>query len=314
MNRIILFFLATILVWVLFPAREAHAQLAPEGRERIHTVEDTMAMLSHVVFNDTSSARRFAAVRDLIPTLVRALKEDNSFQYPFNRLQHLSIQYPADSSFRVFTWQLYVDKDTYRYYGAIQMNSPELQLYPLVDRSDEVRDVEGAILSPERWYGSVYYHLESFDTGSGKAYLLFGYDGFEFFRKRKVVDVLTFDASGKPVFGAPVFVEQGENGEVRSTRERLLLEYSAEASVRLNFDPALDMIVFDHLIYMDGSHGEGRIGVPDGSYEGYKLEDGRWVYVEKIWNEISEQPPRPFPVLDERSPDLFGRKKNNNNN
>ncbi len=277
-----------------------------EGEEKIRQIEDSLAVLSRIIFTDTSSENRFAATRQFIPQMVRALQVENSFSYRFDRLPHISIQYPIDSTFRIFSWQLYVDDDTYRYYGALQMNRPDLQLFPFADRSSELSGLEDAELSPERWYGAVYYRLQQVDGPGGTYYLLFGFDGYEFFRNRKVLDVLHFDEAGQPVFGLPVLVHEGTDGAPDTTRSRLVLEYSAEASVRLNYDPALEMIIFDHLVTMPGQHGEGPVGLPDGSYEGYKLVDGRWVYVEKIWDEVSDEVPRPFPILDKRQGDLFG--------
>ncbi len=284
--------------------------ISDENLEALHTWEDTLAILSYAIVNDSTPDYRFAACRKMIPMLVQALKTEHSFQYPFERLKTVSIQYPQDSSFRVFTWQLYVDKDEYRYYGAIQMNTPELRLFPLIDRSANVADVEQEELSPDEWYGSLYYNIKECKGAQGKYYLLFGFDGFEFFRKRKIVDVLTFK-DNKPTFGAPVFVSR-EKGKPEQIKKRLFLEYSAASSVRLNYDEALQLLIFDHLIPMAGQYNEGMVMVPDGSYEGYRFEKGVWKYESMVLHEIIEEAPRPYPVLDEREKDLFGGKKGKN--
>ncbi len=290
----------------------AHAQsgeLSEENRTTIKTWEDTLAVLSYAVINDSLPEFRFAACRNMIPTLVKALKLENSFQYPFERLKTVSIQYPRDSSFRIFTWQLYVDKDEYHYYGAIQMNSEKLQLFPLIDRSSAVANVEQEELTPEKWYGSVYYNLREFDSPDGKYYLLFGFDGYEFFHKRKIVEVLHF-REGKPVFGAPVFIKQ-EQGKPLQEKKRLLIEYSAAASVRVNYDEALELLIFDHLIPTKGQYGEGMTMVPDGSYEAYEFKKGLWHYKTKVFDQISDEAPRPYPVLEGREKDIFGKKGKN---
>lgn len=302
------------LVWCLFGTLlingNVHAQtntLSAEDAVKLQAVEDTLGLLAYAIVNDSIEENRFGSVRAFIPTLVEALKTPNSFQYPFDQLQTISIQYPADSTFRIFTWQLYVDKDTYRYYGAIQMNSPELNLTPLRDRSYEVDgDLEQAVLQADQWYGSVYYNLYTVGSGANAYHLLFGFDGHEFFRKRKVVDVLRF-IDGKAVFGAPVFVHNTPNSPVESTKNRLVLEYSATASMRCNYDPALDLLIFDHLMTIGGNYGEGPVNIPDGTYEAYQLTDGRWQYVEKVFNTWLDEAPRPEPVLQgRRGKDLMG--------
>lgn len=290
-------------------ARAQSGELSEENRATIKTWEDTLAVLSYAVINDSLPEFRFAACRNMITTLVKALKLENSFQYPFERLKTVSIQYPRDSSFRIFTWQLYVDKDEYHYYGAIQMNSEKLQLFPLIDRSGTVANVEQEELTPEKWYGSVYYNLRECDSPSGKYYLLFGFDGYEFFHKRKIVDVLYF-RDGKPVFGAPVFIAQ-ESGKPVQEKKRLLIEYSAAASVRVNYDEALELLIFDHLIPTKGQYGEGMTMVPDGSYEAFEFKKGLWYYKTKVFDQISDEAPRPYPVLETREKDIFGKKGKN---
>lgn len=282
--------------------------------EVIKTYEDTLGYLSYLIVNDSIEEDRFIAVKKFIPTLVKALKIKNSFDYPFDRLTSISIQYPADSTFRIFTWQLYVDENDYRYYGAIQMNSGDLKLIPLFDRSVEVEDIENQLLTPEQWYGALYYNVKEFDTSEGKKYLLFGYDGYSFFTKRKVVDVLHFN-NGKASFGAPVFVSDDPEYPF-PPKSRLALTYSAEAAIKANYDGYLDLIVFDHLIETTSSlASQGPVNLPDGSYEGYRLKDGRWTYVPKVFDHIyeSEEETRQEPLFDssktrKQKKDIFGNR------
>lgn len=286
-------------------------RLSPAAIQSLHTAEDTLGILAFAVVNDSIETDRFGACRALITCLVRTLKIENSFHYPFDRLKSISIMAPPDSSFRIFTWQLFVNDSTYRYYGAIQMNRSELQLFPLVDRSFEFETPPPFMdqLTPERWYGALYYNLRQFDTREGRKYLLFGFDAFTFFEKRKVVEVLSFDREGKPVFGAPVFdgMPGRENGQGVS---RLIFEYSSEASVRVNWDEEYQMVLFDHLVPMDSPFGRGVAMVPDGSYDGLKLDKGRWKWIDKVFHDVMTETPRPEPILDDRKgKDLMGREK-----
>jgi hypothetical protein len=310
MTRIQSLLLAALAVFFLAFSAPALAQPGNPGYSEedalyLKTMEDTLALLAYAIVNDSMQEMRFAATQKFIPSLVQALKVPNSFAHPFKRLQTISIQYPADSSFRVFTWQLYVDENDYRYYGAIQMNSPELKLFPLIDRSGEMPLLtEQEILKPERWYGSLCYRLYQFDAPEGRHYLYFGFDAKEFYSRRKLMDVLYFE-QGEPRFGAPVFVDSLQGGGVH-TRNRIILDYYAEASVKLSYDDALGMVIFDNLIDIPGP--EGPIRVPDGSYVGYQLGQGRWVRIEKVFDHVYETAPRPEPVLDARKDrDILGK-------
>lgn len=291
------------------PKSKNNDTLSPEAISELHTLEDSLAVLAYAVVNDSIEQERFAACKVLITSLVRALKTPHSFDYPFNRLRSISIMAPPDSSFRIFTWQLFVNDSTYHYYGAIQMNQGALKLFPLIDRSDEM-EFEPAyeIYTNDNWYGALYYNLLQFDTKTGRKYLLMGYDAFAFFEKRKLIEVLSFDDSGKPVFGAPVF----DRGDATSAlkENRLIFEYSAEASIRVNWDEQYKMVLFDHLIPFPSPFGRGMTAVPDGSYEGLKLEKGVWKVIDKVFHDTQEEPPFPAPILDSRKgKDISGKPK-----
>lgn len=276
------------------------------GLEKIKSIEDTLALLSFIMMNDSLETNRFAACHKFIPTLVKSLKHDNSFQHSFERLPSISIQYPADSTFRIFTWQLYVDKGLYHYYGAIQMNTPKLKLYPLRDRSEELDEgLEQATLTNEKWYGSIYYNIKQFQTKYGPHYLLFGFDRNDFMSKRKMIDVLHF-RDGQAYFGAPVFVSNDLNNPF--IKSRIVLNYSAESSVGCNYDEFQEMIIFDHLEEMQTSvPGQGTANVPDGTFEGFKYDKGVWNYVPKMFHTVVDEPPGDGKPLEEQPRNIFGK-------
>ncbi len=287
----------------------AHTQedgLSAEAYQQIKKAEDSLSLLAYAVINDTSAENRFGACRTMIPKLVTALKQPHSFQYPFDRLEkYVSIQYPPDSSFRIFTWQLYVDKDTYHFYGAIQRNAEELELFPLIDRSSQMEgNPEQAQLSADNWYGALYYNLRAVYPPDGAPYYLcFGFDGNGYYERRKLIDVLRFE-NGVPVFGAPVFVDETSG----QTKHRVMLEYSAEVSIACNYDLVQEMIIFDHLVPFAVAYSDQAVHVPDGTYEAYDLgDDGRWYHIDQLANQILDEAPRTEPILDGAEKSLFGK-------
>lgn len=306
-------FLSIVLLLIPgFVFAQKKAKIEPAGQPteaallHLQGLEDTLGVLGYAIVNDSIEVERFAACKVFITTLVRTLKIENSFKYPFEQLRSVSILTPPDSSFRIFTWQLFVNDSTYRYYGSIQMNERQLKLYPLIDRSFEMVPFPNREpLTPERWYGALYFNIRQFDTRQGRKYLLFGYDAFEFFEKRKLLDVLSFDKEGKPVFGAPVFDKPDADPEMR-----VYLQYSADAKVKINWDEQYKMILMDHLIPFPSPFGRDMTNVPDGSYDGYKLEKGKWRYVDKVFDDKQKDVPFPEPVLEDRKEkDILGKKK-----
>lgn len=297
--------LIQLFVFALFTLATVPAVAQSFDREELtyfEMVEDSLAGLAQTLLRDSLTEHRMQADGHIRALLEETLSIENAFSYPFSGLKGISIQYPQDSTFRIFTWQLYVSENDYKYGGFLQMNFDNPSVYQLQDHSAEVRSPEYEVMNPDYWYGAVYYNIKQAGKKKDRHYLLFGYDGYELFRKRKLVDVLVFK-EGKPVFGAPLF-EHGP-GKVK---HRVVREYSAEVSTRLNYDDVLEMVMFDHLIAQNGPHGEGLTYYPDGSYEAYKLErNGKWVHVEKVFDQVSEEAPRPSPILDNRKKDIFGR-------
>lgn len=260
------------------------AQTNPLNRAEINTIqnyEDTLSTLAYGVLHADLADERLVACHDMIPMLVKALKVPNSFQYRFPRLETVSIQYPADSTFRIFTWQLKIDEADYRYYGAIQWNQSQLKLAPLVDRSMSLDNIYYTSHTNDQWYGALYYNIKSFKMSTGEtAYLLFGYDAYDVNDHRKIIDVLKINKDGKPVFGAPIF-----KIDKSTLKYRVTYEYSSDASIRVNYDDTEQMIVCDHLQQINGIQpGQGKTWVPDGSYEGWKLEKGVWKYVSNVFD------------------------------
>ena len=285
--------------------KKAAQNFPKKDLEKLAAAGDSLQVLGKTMLLDSVGDHRFAACHQILPLLKSTLSLKNSFNYKFSEAKTISIQYPADSSFRIFTWQLFVDDSTYKYYGGIQTAGKDGSFYPFNDQSDDLDDACFEALSPEKWYGALYYRITELDGREGKKYLLYGFDAYRFFEKRKILDVLTF-RDGKPVFGAPVF-----NRSIASARGvpemRLILTYSAETNVSLNFDEEYGMILFDHLIAAQSPFENGMTNVPDGSYEGFKIKNGKLEYVTKVFNDSQEEAPRPKPVLDNRKgKSIFG--------
>ena len=56
--------------------------------------------------------------------------------------------------------------------------------------------------------------------------------------------------------------------------------------------------------------GQGPTQLPDCSFVGYKQEIDSLVYVDKIFNQTSDEAPRPMPVLgSDAKKDIFGKSK-----
>jgi hypothetical protein len=228
--------------------------------------------------------------------MVRALKSEDSFEYPFDSLTRISILYPDDRSFRIFNWQLPLSSGRQRFFGVIQMRQKnELKIYPLFDYSDYMKDAADTITNNEKWYGALYYKIMQVKSGGRNYYMLFGWDGNTMTSNKKVLEVLSFNKKKEPVFGADVF-NFGKDNE-RNNIRRLIIEYKEDAQVSMNYDSDQKMIVYDHLIPMDPSSKDLLFTyVPDGSYEALLWKHGKWNYVDNLFTSTMTEPVFPNPV------------------
>jgi len=209
-------------------------------------------------------------------------------------LKFIMVLTSEDSLFSVATWQVQLDNNEYAYNGYIfQKDRPYVELQSAGSLN---QDVAYETHTPDDWYGALYYKMQKFNETD---YLIFGYNVLGEFTKSKVADVLRINDSGI-TFGAEIF----QNKEDTLTYDsKIVIEYSADASVNLNFNPGMNMIVHDHLINRMGRlPNQGPTNVPDGTYEGYAFTDGKWMYQEKLFNHSygNDNAPRPEPLLDNR--------------
>lgn len=267
-------------------------------------METRLSSLAYTMVKDSFHLNRIAAADSFKILLGRSLRQKSAFSYPFELLENISIKAPADSSFRIFTWQVVDKNGNSKYFGFIQTRNKMPKVFELTDKSEEMEDPEFDVFTPENWYGGLYYNIKSFNGKFGRQYLLFGYNQRPIYERIKFVDVLTYK-NGNFTFGAPVFEQKG-----RETRQRFILAYGAEGKARLNFDEASQQIIYDHLVVVKHEL-LGMTLVPDGDFEGFKLEKGLWQHVnDAVKTTPVENPDRPFPVLDNRrEKNLFGKKK-----
>ena len=158
-----LLLLSTFFAWSQTP-NQAAPKAPPETIAAIRPIEDSLMVILDSLAEQSSrdtlarlkyykNDRRRELSQQLAKTLIQALKVPNSFNYPFDSIKnYITIVQPDDRSFRIFTWPLITlnynvnnpssSEESYQYYGAIQMNNPELKLHGLFDKS-------GSLASPE---------------------------------------------------------------------------------------------------------------------------------------------------------------------
>ncbi|MGX5816760.1 hypothetical protein ACWKWU_01105 [Chitinophaga lutea] len=259
-------------------------RLTTDAQQRLREEEDSLRVLSYEIIHGKEQNYRQKANDAFIPKLVKALKTPYSFYFPFDSVQTMAKVYPADSTFRIFTWPLENDNSTFRHYGVIQMNTKDgsLKLFPLFDNSDFSKNAD-TVTNNKGWIGCLYYAMIQRRYFNAEYYTLFGWDANSQTSQKKIMEMLTFK-NGEPVFGGPYF-SFAEDTIKKPTRNRFIIEYKRDAVASLNFNPEMDMVVYDHLISETGEEHKKYTYVPDLDFEGFKWKAGKWVHIEKVFHD-----------------------------
>ncbi len=217
------------------------------------------------------------------------LYDEASFQYPFDSLTSIGILSSDDGLLRIYNWNVMLSNQSNRYFGFIHYfleRKNEYLVFKLTDRSDELENPEFKSLNHENWYGALYTQILTRKYRKETGYTLLAWDGNDGLSKRKLIDYLTFTASGKPRFAENVFEMHyvKDNGIKRiRTQKRVIFEYSARASMMLRWDPDEKMIVFDHLVpIQDHYRGNFRFYGPDMTQDALVFKKGKWIHLEDV--------------------------------
>lgn len=270
------------------------------GQADIARSEADLSFYCDVMTNAAESRHRLTAMEKFNDLFIKALNEKGSFNYGFDSLKWISRKKAENGSFRLITWEARITDSDTRYFGLIQ--TADGRIYSLRDNFKNAEGLAEEEYGTDSWLGSLCYNLMEVKASGGDTYwLVYGINRVSREENVKIVDVLFFSSEGQPYFGKPVFVRPGKDGSDETTLHRLVFKYSADAMMTVNYNPGMDMIMYDHLVpRMSRLNAKTETMVPDGSYVGYERKGDRWIYVDKIATEVMDTAPRPKPVLDQR--------------
>lgn len=230
---------------------------------------------SELLFSKTDTEKN-AASNKIYKALKSVLISPESFRYSFDSLPYLGKVTSEDSLVRVFTWNIQYLDGTYTYYGFVQHYFPRVntvELHTLTDKSSEQTFSDATTFTAENWSGALYYDIILTKSRKQTYYTLLGWDGNNLLTSKKIIDAVTFNKGGKPVFGAPVF------NTPEGLKYRIMFEFANRASMMVRYFKDKEMIVCDHLSPADPKYkGIYQYYGPDFSYDTYILENGIWNY------------------------------------
>ncbi len=219
--------------------------------------------------SDSISASIKAGLRKLLDT-------DDAFTTSFDDIPMSRVDAP-DGKFRLFTWNVARSNGTFLFEGFLLVKDKKRRvLYELRDMTEKIPTPTLPQLTPENWYGALYYTVVPMKKGAKTYYTLLGWKGFSNVETRKVIEVLSFKGA-VPAFGAPLF------GEGRVKRMREVFGYSFQTTMSVKWDQPNLRIVLDHLGPMKPEFaGQAAFMGPDLSYDAYVWNRDHWEFQRDI--------------------------------
>lgn len=233
--------------------------------------------------NDSLALQKHDQIKDI---LVETLVHPTAYKYKFDSLHTIGKIFAPRKKFRIFNWNHPLRDGTHRHFALIvipgEKGKPN-KVIGLNDRSDSIAKPDQRILGPDEWFGTLYYKIIPSKKGKDKKryYTLLGLDMNNLKTKKKIIEILSFNESGEPQFGAPVIELNGW------TKTRVVFEFAAAQYMYLEYNRLRRRIEFDHLSpLMPYLVGEYEYYEPDLYRDGLKFKRGHW----KHSKDIKERP------------------------
>ena len=272
--RKILFINIFILFFIFCSAQKGNIRLIAE-------YEDTLKVMAHLIMHAKSEEQRTLANNAFLKDLTEVLQYEKSFKYAFDSLPTIARLTSPDKKFRIFNWLLKKDDGSYVYYALVHHYNKKYKRYeviPLIDNSYNIRNAEHKELDAKNWYGGLYYEIVYIKKEGRKFYTLLGWDGNDELSTKKIIDIMYFSGKNKIKFGLPIFIKNK-----KEKKQRVILEYDSKSTVSVRFHKKNQRIIFNHLIpSRKDLVGLEEYYVPDGSFNAYRYQKGKWLLQEDV--------------------------------
>ena len=290
-----------VLLFIAISSFGQIQKIAPSDLKILRKKEDSLKRYAKDLIVDSFAANRMRSDSFFIRVLRRSFAVKNSFDYPFDSVKGIGKIYAPDSLFRIITWNINYNEDFSQQRGVIQFRTTDgsPKYIPLIDYSELTPYPEDSVRDNRHWIGAVYYNIIETKYNGKNFYTLFGYDPNHAQSNKKWIEVLTFDKNQMPVFGGNYFSFEKDSVK-RPAQMRYSIEYKKAASTVVNYDADLNMILIDHLVSETDEPDLPYTFVPDGDYEGFKWTNGKWLHVDKVFDQKLKdgEAPVPDPIRD----------------
>jgi hypothetical protein len=260
---------ASLLIFLFSTfAFSVNAQSSNEAEQRILDLYTSMT--------NGNESNAIEQSNNMIAELESVSSLEDFFVYPFEALRMFK-PVSSDGKLRVFTWNYPKEDGTQLYFGCVVFKtskSGELLFFKLKHTAVKAEKWDNKVYDGTKWPGALYYAVVPMSKGkkAGNSYTLLGFESKDNLSNYKVIEVITLSNDGCK-FGGNFFEFEDRNPK------RVVFEYSDQVTCSLRYYEKQKTIVVDHLSPRESIY-EGFFPEygPDGSYDGYVLENGKWKY------------------------------------
>ena len=253
-----------------------------QNEEELINAENEIAELLNTLRKAKTDAERELHNVNLYQAVKDLENINGILDYPFSKLTTMSTIKAGDGAFRIFNWNIENSKLEHSHYCILFKKTRGLKKQVAIEFKEDKYTLPPSptnMLTPNKWYGALYYKIIPVKSGNKTFYTILGYSGNNRSSNKKLLDVFWFKGS-KLRLGYPLF--QDEDGGKRLQR-RVFFEYSEQANVSVKFIPEIGKIVFDHLApESEGLKGIYQFYIPDLSYDAFYWKNGHWNYQKDI--------------------------------
>ncbi|MGQ1909204.1 hypothetical protein ACT3CE_05400 [Marinifilum sp. RC60d5] len=223
-----------------------------------------------------SDSLKLEICKSLEDSFFDVLSHEESFLYPFSKLDKMGKLTSPDNLFRIYNWNCVLSDGTYRYFGLIQIaDKSNCKLIKLSDNRANANMFTS--YKANNWPGALYYKIIPFKSEKVNSYLLLAWDGNTISSNKKLIEVLSINKNGEVQFGKPVILWRGK------LLNRVVFEYAKQAQMTIQYQKKKKRLVFDHLApSLPNYKNQFEYYGPDFSYDALILKKGIWKLNENI--------------------------------
>ena len=282
-----------------------------QNESKLPNIESDLENLLNKLRNSKTDAERELHNLTFYETIKGALKEPDILTYEFSRLTTISTIKSPDGEFRLFNWNVENQQLSHSHYCLMVKKGKTFGANAIIEFKEDKITIPpnpSTLLTPQKWYGALYYKIIPLKKGNKTLYTVMGYNGNTRSSNKKILEVFWFKGN-RLRLGYPLFEADETSTKLK---RRIFFEYSEKAIVSVKFLEGIGKIVFDHLTpETENLTGMYEFYIPDMTYDAYYWKNGVWKYQKdiQVGNKI-DKTTKKFYVDSETGEEKFRVEKN----